>query len=133
MKYFPAASIFVGGADNVILLADDTVPTLSAAAINAAGTKLTLTFSEPVRRSLALTLTATLGNFTLGAAQLDTSNTDINKLVFNLSRTLLSGETVTLTSASGAVIDTANNPLVAQVASAVTNSSTQTTTTTTTT
>lgn len=128
MKYFPGASILVGGSDNVLLLADDTVPTLSSAALNAEGNILTLTFSEPIQNP-GLGYASTGWSITPdgGAATLTPlSNLGIiDTLRFSISRNIVSTETVTVSysATTGNTRDNANNVLATITNHAVTNSS----------
>lgn len=117
-----AAAPYVGGGDV-------TPPTVSAAAINGAGTQLTLTLSETVAHGAGggggLTLSASGGAVTATYA----SGSGSAALVYTLSRTILQGETITrsYTQPGNGIEDTSGNDLASFSAQAVTNNSTQTT------
>ena len=110
----------IGNNPGSILVASDTTPpTVTARSIDAAGTTLTLTFSESVTGGTGFTLS---GGHTLGTASgSGTSRT------FSVTPATVSGEAVTLSYAPGNVADAASPPnaLATFSGSAVTNNSTQ--------
>ena len=107
---------------------DVTAPTVSSAAINTAGTTLTLSMSETVviggGGNGGLTVSASGGAATLTYA----SGSGSSSLVYNFSRTILQSETVTrsYTQPGNGIEDLAGNDLASFTAQAVTNNSTQT-------
>lgn len=101
---------------------DSVAPTVTARTIDAAGTSLTLTFSEAVTGSTGFSLTASGGAVTPSYA----SGSGTSSYTFTLSRTIAQGETVTLSYTPGNVADGAGNALASITNAAVTNSSTQT-------
>lgn len=108
----------------------DPAPTLSSATVNAAGTTLTLAFSEAVQFGAGgnggFVATFTLGALTLTYA----SGTGTSSLVYNSSRTIYKtlNETGTLdyTQPGNGVEDLTGNDLVSFSGTAITNNSTQT-------
>lgn len=103
--------------------ADVIPPTLTTAAINTAGTTLTLTLSENVTGQNGWSLTATDGAVTLSSPGGDGTSSH----TFSLSRTIGLHETVTASydSASGNAVDAGGLEIADISDAAVTNGSTQ--------
>jgi hypothetical protein len=105
-----------GGGDE----SDVTPPTVITASINAAGTQLTLVFSEVVTGHTGFALTASGGLSTLTYVSGDGSTS----VVFSISRTIHTNEILTIDYTAGDVQDVAANLLVNFSGMAVTNGST---------
>jgi hypothetical protein len=99
---------------------DATKPTVQSATINSTGTQYTIVYSEAVTGQTGHTLSATGGAVTLTPSSGDTTDTH----VWDLSRTITTGETVTRSYAPGNAEDAAGNTLDAYSGQAVTNNST---------
>lgn len=100
---------------------DVTAPTLSSASINAAGTTLTLGWSENVTGSSGLSLSASGG-----PAFLDyTSGSGTSTYTYTITRSIKIGETVTISASSSNIVDGATNTLANFTGTSVTNNSTQ--------
>lgn len=110
----PAYAVVAGETDAV-------APTVSSKTINAAGTSLTVGFSEAVTGSTGFTLTATGGVASLTYA----SGSGTSSLVFTIGRTIGSTETATLAYSAGNIADNSSNALASFSGSSVTNNSTQ--------
>lgn len=108
---------------------DTTAPTISTATIAAAGTSITLAFSETVTfgagSNTGFALTATNGGASVTLTY--ASGSGSSSLVYNTSRTIKSTEVLTLayTQPGNGVEDAAGNDLVSFSGQSVTNSSTQ--------
>lgn len=106
---------------------DTTPPTGSSSSIGTNGTTLTINFSEAVSvgsgGNSGFTLTASGGATTLTYS----SGSGSSSLVYTSSRTILQGETITLsyTQPGNGIEDAAGNDLATFSGAAVTNSSTQ--------
>lgn len=110
---------------------DTTPPVVASANVNAAGTTLTITFTEagspPVLPASSVTgFTLKAGGVTTGSL----TSTAISSTTYTATtgRTILSGETLTLDYAPGNVTDSAGSPnaMLTFSATSVTNNSTQT-------
>lgn len=111
------------GTPNPHIPADETAPTVTAAAVNATGTTLTLTLSESMLRSAdgaypGFTLTGTVG----GDLALSNPVRTANVLSFTCERAIV-GETLTLDYSGGDLADVAGNALADITSGAVTNNS----------
>lgn len=100
---------------------DVTAPTISTKTINAAGTTLTLGFSENVTSSSGLSLSASGGPASLVYA----TGSGTSTYTYTISRSIKIGETVTLSASSSNIVDGATNTLANFSGSSVTNNSTQ--------
>ena len=101
---------------------DGIRPTLVSAATSAGGTRIFVTFSEPLQAAQRGNFTVTINGST---ATLDShgffgGSTGI-ALTLNAADTVAAGDRVTVTLAAGTVTDLANNASVARAATAVTN------------
>ena len=108
--------------------ADTTPPTVTSAAISAAGTRLTLNFSESV--SIGLGGNGGMSIIPSGGAASVTFNSGestATSLVFTISRVIGVGETITRTyvQPGNGIEDSAGNDLASFTAAAVTNTSSQ--------
>lgn len=107
--------------------ADVTAPTISSATINSAGTSLTFAFSESVVATIStgFTITPTNGGAAVNVSYASGSGT--SSLVYTLSRTIKSTETLTYayTQPGNGIEDTAGNDLASITSTAITNNSTQ--------
>lgn len=106
---------------------DLTAPTLSSATIGSSGTSITLAFSESVLVGIGgnagFTLSLSGGSATLSYA----SGSGSSSLVYNISRTIYSGETGTIsyTQPGSGIEDAAGNDLASFSNSSITNNSSQ--------
>jgi hypothetical protein len=100
---------------------DVTAPTLSSATINAAGTTLTVVWSENVTNSSGLILTPSGSSASLIYA----SGSGTSTYTYTISRPILDEETVTIGATSSNIVDGATNTLANFSGTAVTNNSTQ--------
>lgn len=101
---------------------DVTAPTVSTKTIDAAGTTLTVVFSENVTGSGGLSLSPSGGPASLVYA----SGSGTSTYTYTISREILLGETVTLSASSSNIVDGAANTLANFTGSSITNNSTQT-------
>jgi len=100
---------------------DVTAPTLSSATINAAGTTLTVVWSENVTNSSGLVLTPSGGSASLVYA----SGSGTSTYTYTISRPILDAETATIGATSSNIVDGATNTLADFSGTSVTNNSTQ--------
>ena len=100
---------------------DVTAPTLSSATINAAGTTLTVVWSENVTNSSGLILTPSGSSASLVYA----SGSGTSTYTYTITRTILDEETVTIGATSSNIVDGATNTLANFSGTSVTNNSTQ--------
>jgi hypothetical protein len=100
---------------------DVTAPTVSSANINSAGTTLTINFDESTTGDAGFTISASGGAATLSSP----SGSGTAARTFTVSRTIYSGETVTLSYTAGDVEDASENALENFSGAAVTNNSTE--------
>ena len=100
---------------------DMTAPTLSSATINAAGTTLTIVWSENVTGSSGLSITpsGSLASITYA------SGSGTSTYTYTISRPILDEETVTISASSSNIVDGATNTLANFTGTSVTNNSTQ--------
>jgi hypothetical protein len=96
-------------------------PVAQSATIASSGTSLSVAFDKPVTGSTVITLSATGGAVTATYASGDETDT----LVFTLSRTVESGESVTVDYSPGNIEDLTANALEAFSGLSVANNSTQ--------
>ena len=101
---------------------DVTAPTLSSATINAAGTTLTVVWSENVTGSSGLSITPSGSLASLTYA----SGSGTSTYTYTISRPILDEETVTISASSSNIVDGATNTLANFSGTSVTNNSTQT-------
>jgi len=119
-------SNILAGSFSTLSAADETPPTLSAAAIATTGQTITLTFDEEVAigagGSAGWTLSASGG----ASAMTYASGEGSTALVYNLARRIESGETATIayTQPGDGIEDASGNDLATLSGAAVTNSST---------
>ncbi len=114
-------TITVADADEGTPGGDVTAPTLSSATINAAGTTLTIGWSENVTNSSGLILTPSGSAASLVYA----SGSGTSTYTYTISRPILDAETATIGATSSNIVDGATNTLANFSGTAVTNNSTQ--------